>query len=185
MRVAITCDFSGQFRTPWPAARVALSCRHMARFKFRAWHPDLARMRPCYSVLQEGLSDVCCVVWRCPEGYGGHLFDPLDEDFEELLDDEPDCPLAEWYGDVIVMQATGWVDGGGRTIFEGDILEFDLLPAGSKVRGVVVFRQETASFCVNSTDDNETRYRFGAEVREARTEILGNIYENSGRLGPP
>jgi hypothetical protein len=65
-------------------------------------------MRPCRSVLAGGLADHRCVVWRFPDGYGGKLFDPLEEAYEQPLDPgDAECPLVEWYGDVVVMQATG------------------------------------------------------------------------------
>jgi hypothetical protein len=156
----------------------------MARFKFRAWHPNLGRMRPCYYVLPAGLSDVHCVVWRCPVGYGGHLFDPLDEDFEELLDDEPDCPLAEWYGDVVIMQATGLVDGGGREIVEGDVVEFDLPHTGMKMRGVVIYQQAIAGFCVTPANDRNARWLFILDIPERGAIVLGNVHENPGLLRP-
>jgi hypothetical protein len=127
-------------------------------------------MRSCYSVLDEGLSDAKCVVWRYPKGYGGQLLDPLDEEFEELLDpDDPDCPLAEWFGDVVVMQSTGLKDKNGKEIFEGDVIE------SQSGRAKVAWNQLTCGFdpCCRDKDGSEAG---------AACEIVGNIHENPALL---
>lgn len=127
-------------------------------------------MRSCHSVLNEGMSDAKCVVWRYPKGYGGQLLDPLDEDFEELLDPaEPECPLAEWFGDVVVMQCTGLMDKHGKEIFEGDVIE------SRSGRVKVVWNVRTCGF------DPFCRDNDGPEAGAA-SEIVGNIYENPALL---
>jgi hypothetical protein len=128
-------------------------------------------MRKCHSVVEEGLSDVRCVVWRFPEGYGGHLNDPLEEDFEDLVDPEdPDCPLAEWYGDVVIMQATELLDRNGKENFEGDVVE---TPAG---RVEVTWNRQTCGF-------DPFRGGAGGAYAAAECEIIGNAYQSRDNPG--
>jgi hypothetical protein len=127
-------------------------------------------MRSCYSVLNEGLSDAKCVVWRYPKGYGGQLLDPLDEDFEELLDpDDPECPLAEWFGDVVVMQSTGLMDKNGKEIFEGDVIE----TRDGRVK--VTWNKQKCGFDPFLGDSV-------APDTEADCEFIGNVHEDPDLL---
>ena len=97
---------------------------------------------------------------------GNQLLDPLDEDFEELLDaDDPECPLAEWFGDVVVMQGTGQMDKNGEEIFEDDVIE------SQSGRAKVAWNERTCGF------DPFCRDNHGSQAAAA-CEIVGNIHEN-------
>jgi hypothetical protein len=74
------------------------------------------------------------------------------------------------------------LDAHDRVVFEGDIVEIELRPAGTRVRGVVTFQKETASFCVKLRSGDEPIRFFGREILPGSLVVLGNIHENAELL---
>lgn len=80
-----------------------------------------------------------------------------------------DMKWSDWHYNYQVCYSTSKQDKQGRTIYEGDILEFDEGEWGGKHRAIVTW------------DERDARWCFGGggimDLHQFQT-IIGNIYEN-------
>lgn len=81
--------------------------------------------------------------------------------------------------DFILMQYTGLKDKNGKEIYEGDIVDYELVD-GNKIFEIK-YREDMAKFVADGKDFHAWGLNQG-DVSE-RTEIIGNIYENPELLG--
>ena len=134
--------------------------------KFRAWHKEEDKM---YLNLQTGFNS---------HAIGGQY---LEECFTD--------------SDLEIMQYTGLKDKNGKEIYEGDILEVDIIMGEDEHRGVhstekgvVVFKSGCFNLDITSVEYYGSSARIDNEgygedtliniMFENESEVIGNIYEN-------
>ena len=120
--------------------------------KFRAWKIKEKEMLPAYEI---GAIDF----------FGGRML----RDTEIFFFDE------DRYGDKVdlhLMQFTGLKDKNGKEIYEGDIISTE-----AKVRLLVGWNTEYASFCLDK-DGWMYSHWFGESCNPKDCKVIGNIYEN-------
>lgn len=123
----------------------------MREIKFRAWDPASKVMYPVGDINFHGRERVTV------------QYSPIKGFF---LDD------------VQLMQYVGVDDKSGVEIYEGDILE---IGGYEEDRGVVLFNEDSTSYCVEYDNDN-VMTPIG-EFYQLELEVVGNIYENPDCLG--
>lgn len=73
-----------------------------------------------------------------------------------------------------LCQFTGLKDKNGKEIYEGDIVE----DKRYNEKGKILWNDEKAKFCIDGNPDTEVWSAF----MSARSEVIGNIYENTELL---
>ena len=87
--------------------------------------------------------------------------------------------LKEYPNMYVLMQFTGLKDKNGKEIYEGDIVSYnDEFHDSIEERYKIIYDNETATYCLESSEDPE----YDANLTLRPIEVIGNIYENPGLL---
>lgn len=122
--------------------------------KFRAWDKKESKIR---GILKLNLNN---------EIYDVMLHTPTDS--------APNHWCLRNYDEVELMQFTGLHDKNGKEIYEGDILDGQM---------IVTWRNDLASFALTKQGWAYDHY-FGEAVDPGHTEVIGNIHQNPELLQP-